>query len=78
MILCYNLTRQQMVDADNCRINTKPSLCFGERPVWEIRFFEGEPGSAGTDFYWIADGINLHHIVNILLRNADRAAGILH
>ena len=38
----------------------------------------GQPGSAGTDFYWIADGINLHHIVNILLRNADRAAGILH
>ena len=57
MILCYNLTRQLMVDADNCRINTKPALCFGERPVWEIRFFEGEPGSAGT-------AADLSHIVS--------------
>ena len=57
MILCYNLTRQLMVDADNCRINTKPSLFFGERPVWELRFLEGEPGSAGT-------ASDLSHIVS--------------
>ncbi len=48
MILCYNLTRQQPVDLDNCRINTKPLLFFGERPMWELHFFQGEPGAAGT------------------------------
>lgn len=48
MILCYNLTRQQPVDLDNCRINTKPLLFFGERPMWELHFFQGEPGTAGT------------------------------
>lgn len=48
MILCYNLTRQLPVDLDNCRINTKPLLFFGERPMWELHFFQGEPGAAGT------------------------------
>ncbi|WP_288611607.1 hypothetical protein [uncultured Victivallis sp.] len=48
MILCYNLTRQVPVNLDNCRINTKPLLFFGERPLWELHFLQGEPGSEWT------------------------------
>ena len=58
MDLYYNLQRQLPVDADNCRINSRPLLFFGERPIWRLHFFQGDPGSPGSP-------ADLSHVVSL-------------
>lgn len=45
MRIYYNVTKQCRVDADNCQMPGKPVLYAGEKPVWELQLYAGEPGT---------------------------------
>ena len=45
MKIYYNVTKQCRVDEDNCQLTGKPVIYLGEKPVWELQMYAGDPGS---------------------------------